>query len=170
MVRVTFWFSIWMLLLLTRTWRHTVTDFVSACRGISSHWHVPGDVKLRWWEVMVWKCVQEEMWGGGREVERRQWQLSHSNKCPPPTSPLWAHTQRPRLVGWGGAGWGTSSPHSCHRAVTQDVIVPPHLDWVMGGLPRSAPLSLTDFWINCEEKLFTFSRVKMHSERCFRSN
>lgn len=38
----------------------------SACRGISSHWHVPGDIRLGWWEVMVWKCVQGERAGGVR--------------------------------------------------------------------------------------------------------
>lgn len=30
---------------------------------------------------------------------------------------------------WRG---GPPSPHSCDRPVTQDVIMPPHLDWVMG--------------------------------------
>ena len=29
-------------------------------------------------------------------------------------------------------GGGPPSPHSCHRPVTQGVIVPPHLDWIMG--------------------------------------
>lgn len=36
----------------------------------------------------------------------------------------------------GLMGGRPPSPHSCHRPVTQNVIVPPHLDWIMGLLVR----------------------------------
>lgn len=35
-----------------------------------------------------------------------------------------------RDEGWG-VGGVPPSPHSCHRPVTHDVIVPPHLDWIV---------------------------------------
>lgn len=85
------------------------------CRDFPLYWRVSG--------VMVRGNDVEICSGGRGEVERGQWQLSHSNKH----LPLWTDSQR-RGVGRGGP----LSPHSCHRPVTQEVILPPHLDWIIG--------------------------------------
>lgn len=100
--------------------------------------------------------------GGGLRVSGGRDSCHTVTNAPPPAS--WVHTQRPGLIGVGWCGVGdfltTQLPQSCHsgchRASSSGL--------GDGGLPRSAPPSLTDFWINCEEKLFTFSRVKMLSE------
>ncbi len=121
-------------------------DSFFICRDFSFYWQVWGDSRL-WWEVMMWKAVLEE----GGEDERGPWQLSHSNK----RLPLWTDTQR-RGVGWGEP----PSPHSCHRPVSQDVIVPPHLDWtdngllVSVGIRQTSPQRLLDTTHNSGETAF----------------